>query len=71
MHLTLAKCSDGVKIKLLNLEKGCCFWTWRFTNSPRPKAATMSQKQDFAASAEDPMKLAKTKGSNLASKARF
>jgi len=29
----------------------------------------LSQKQEFAASAEDPMKLARTKGSNLASEA--
>ena len=40
-------------------------------NSPRPKAAILSHKQDFAASAEDPMKLTKVKGSKLASEARF
>ena len=40
-------------------------------NSSRPKAAYSPKKQDFAASAEDPMKLTKTKGSKLASQARF
>jgi hypothetical protein len=38
---------------------------------PSPKAADTPQKQDFAASAEAPMKLAKSKGSNLASEAEF
>ena len=36
-----------------------------------PKAAILSRKQDFAASAEDPKKLARTKGSKLASEAGF
>ena len=40
-------------------------------NSPRPKAAILSRKQDFAASVEDPKKLTKPKGSNHASEARF
>ena len=40
-------------------------------NPPRPKAANAPQKQDFAASAIDPMKLAKTKGSKCASEASF
>ena len=40
-------------------------------NSSRPKAADSPHKQDFAASAEDPMKPTKTKGSKLASEARF
>ena len=70
MHFTLAKCSGGVKIKILNLERGG-FWTWQFTNSPRPKAATTPQKQDFAASAEDPKKLARVKGSRRVSGAGF
>ena len=34
---------------------------------PSPKAATTPRKQDFAASAEDPMKPTKVKGSNLTS----
>jgi len=34
---------------------------------PRSKAAISPRKQDFAASAEDPKKLAKVKGSNYAS----
>ena len=38
---------------------------------PIPKAADTPQKQDFAASAEDPMKPTRPKGSNLASEARF
>ena len=38
---------------------------------PRSKAAISPLKQDFAASAEVPMKPAKTKGSNLASEAGF
>ena len=71
MHLTLTKCSDGVKIKILNLEKGCCFWTWRFINSPRPKAADTPRNQDFAASAEDPKNGAWVKGSNHPKKSRF
>ena len=37
----------------------------------RPKAATMLQNQDFAASAKDPMKLPKTKGSNHSTESRF
>ena len=40
-------------------------------NSPRSKAATTPQRQDFAASAIEPMKLAKVKGSNHASEAGF
>ena len=40
-------------------------------NLPGPKAANAPQKQDFAASAEDPKKLTKIKGSNLASEAGF
>ena len=39
--------------------------------SPRPKAANSPHKQDFAASAEDPMKLARTKSSNHAIEAGF
>ena len=40
-------------------------------NSPGSKAAILSRKQDFAASAVDPMKLALVKGSNSALEARF
>ena len=40
-------------------------------NAPRSKAANTPRKQDFAASAEDPMKPAKPKGSNHTSEARF
>jgi len=39
-------------------------------NSMGPKAAIMSQNQEFAASAVDPKKLAVTRGSNLISKSR-
>ena len=42
-----------------------------YTSSPRSKAATTPPRQDFAASAEDPKKLAKVKGSNHASEAGF
>jgi hypothetical protein len=40
-------------------------------SSRRPKAAKVPQKQDFAATAEDSMKLAKTKGSKHTQKSRF
>jgi hypothetical protein len=40
-------------------------------NLPSPKAANSSQEQEFVASAVDPMKLTKIKGSNLASKSRM
>ena len=40
-------------------------------NAPRSKAANTPRKQDFAASAEDPMKPTKPKGSNHTSEARF
>ena len=42
-----------------------------YVNLPGPKAANSSQEQEFAASAVDPMKLTKIKGSNLASKSRI
>jgi len=38
---------------------------------PRPKAAIAPWEQDFAASAEDPKKLARLKGSNHTSEAGF
>ncbi|MBQ3407338.1 MAG: hypothetical protein IJH11_08855, partial [Lachnospiraceae bacterium] len=40
-------------------------------NRPRSKAADMPQKQDFAASAKDPMKPTKVIGSRHASEAGF
>jgi hypothetical protein len=42
-----------------------------YTNSPRPKAATTPWKQDFAASAIEPMKLTKVKGSNHVLRSRI
>ncbi len=42
-----------------------------YTSSLRSKAADTPQRQDFAASAEDPKKLTKVKGSNHASEAGF
>ena len=42
-----------------------------YTDTPRPKAADTPRKQDFAASAEDPKKLAKVKGSNRTTEAGF
>ena len=42
-----------------------------YTDPPRPKAADTPRKQDFAASAEDPKKLAKVKGSNRTTEAGF
>ena len=40
-------------------------------NAPRSKAANTPRKQDFAASAEDPMKLTRIKGSNTVSQTSF
>ena len=43
MHFTLAKCSGGVKIKILNLERGCCHWIWRFSVSLSAKATNSAE----------------------------
>ena len=75
MHFTLTKCSDGVKIKNRKsrslIARRLPLDLAVYTNSPRPKAATTPQKQDFAASAEDPKSRVSVKGSNHALRSRI
>jgi len=47
MHFTLTKCSGGVKTKILNLERGCCFWTWRFNKLAKVKGSRHALEAGF------------------------